>query len=146
MKTAHDPRHLRRIKAVKALFSYTFHPEQETSSKLAQKVASQQDNIDQIITQCAPEWPLSQINRIDLSVLRLAIYEMLNKKDTPPKVIIDEAIEIGKRYGSQSSGSFINGVLASALKATNRDQDIDQSSNSEKLSDESTQDHDKPQS
>lgn len=71
---------------------------------------------------------------------------MLNKKDTPPKVIIDEAIEIGKRYGSQSSGSFINGVLASALKATNRDQDIDQSSDPEKLSDKSAQDHDKPQS
>ena len=125
MKTAHDPRHIRRIRAVKALFSNTFHPEQEPKSKLAKKVISQQQEIDDVIVKCAPEWPLSQINRLDLSVLRLAVFEMLNKQSTPPKVIIDEAIEIGKRYGSQSSGGFINGVLASALKATKRDKDID---------------------
>ena len=146
MKTAHDPRHLRRIKAVKALFSYTFHPEQETSSKLAQKVASQQDNIDQIITQCAPNGLFPQINRIRPVCSSPSLFTKCKQERHSTKVIIDEAIEIGKRYGSQSSGSFINGVLASALKATNRDQDIDQSSNPEKLSDESTPDHDEPQS
>lgn len=124
MKTAHDPRHLRRIKAVKALFANTFNTPPETESKLALKVIKEQDILDGIIKECAPEWPLSQINRLDLSVLRLAIWEMLHKQETPPKVIIDEAIEIGKRYGSTSSGSFINGVLASALKATKRDVDL----------------------
>lgn len=124
MKTAHDPRHLRRVRAVKALFANTFNTPPEKESKLALKVIKEQENLDKIITQCAPEWPLSQINRLDLSVLRLAVWEMLHKKETPPKVIIDEAIEIGKRYGSVSSGSFINGVLASALKATKRDEDL----------------------
>ena len=85
MKTAHDPRHLRRIKAFKALFANTFHPNQEITSKLGAKVFSDQENIDQIITKCAPEWPLSQINRLDLSVLRLAVYEMLYKKIPHPK-------------------------------------------------------------
>lgn len=124
MKTAHDPRHIRRILAVKALFAGSFHSEQEAESQLANRVIVHQKKIDGIISDCAPEWPLSQINRLDLCVLRLAVYELLYKKNTPPKVIIDEAIEIGKRYGSASSGSFINGVLASAIKRTKRNEDI----------------------
>lgn len=124
MKTAHDPRHIRRILAVKALFAKSFEPDQETESQLAVKIHNDLEKIDQIVSQCAPEWPLSQINRLDLCVLRLAIYELLHKQNTPPKVIIDEAIEIGKRYGSASSGSFINGVLASALKATKREANL----------------------
>jgi transcription antitermination protein NusB len=125
LKTAHDPRHIRRVKAVKSLFAYTFSEDQSTESKLARRVIKNLDKINKIITDCAPEWPVSQINRLDLCVLRLAVYELLYKKNTPPKVIIDEAIEIGKQFGSQSSGSFINGVLASALKATNRESDIE---------------------
>lgn len=126
MKTAHDPRHIRRIKAVKALFAYSFLTDQDLESELGTKVIKSIKKIDQVITKCAPEWPLAQINRLDLAVLRLAVYEFLKKKTTPPKVIIDEAIELGKRYGSSSSGSFINGVLASALKATGRDTDINE--------------------
>lgn len=124
MKKHNDPRHLKRIKAVKALFSYTFAQHPTVDSKLSLRVLNHKDEIDGVIVKCAPEWPLSQINRLDLSVLRLAVYEFLYKHQTPPKVIIDEAIEIGKRYGSASSGSFINGVLASALKQTGRDKDI----------------------
>lgn len=125
MKTAKDPRHLRRIRAVKALFSQTFNPAVEIRSARARRVLVHQEKIDAIITQCAPEWPISQINRLDLCVLRQAVYELLYKKKTPPKVIIDEAIEIAKRYGSSSSGAFVNGVLASALKATKRDVEIE---------------------
>ncbi len=124
MKTAKDPRHLRRIRAVKVLFAYTFNPDSEITSIRAQRVLKHITKIDQIITDCAPEWPIAQINRLDLCVLRQAIYEFLYKKKTPPKVIIDEAIEIAKRYGSSSSGAFINGVLASALKATHRDSEV----------------------
>lgn len=124
MKSKNDPRHIRRIKAIKALFAFSFYPGQETESDLAPEVSKHFEEIDSIITKCAPEWPLSQINRLDLSVLRLAIYELIYQPETPPKVIIDEAVEIGKQFGSASSGSFINGVLASALKATNRDKDI----------------------
>lgn len=124
MKTSKDPRHIRRIEAVKSLFAYGFHPNQPEIHELAVEVLKQQEKIDDIITKCAPEWPLPQINRLDLSVLRLAVYELLERPDVPPKVIIDEAVEIGKEFGSQSSGSFINGVLASALKQSGRDKEV----------------------
>lgn len=124
MKTSKDPRHLKRIRAVKALFSYTFNPGVEIKSVRAKRVIKHLEQIDQIITTCAPEWPIAQINRLDLCVLREAVYEMLYKKMTPPKVVIDEAIEIAKRYGSSSSGAFVNGVLASALTATKRDSEV----------------------
>jgi transcription antitermination factor NusB len=124
LKTSKDPRHIRRIEAVQSLFAYSFHPEQPEIHELAKEVLEHTPQIDAIIEKCAPEWPLTQINRLDLNVLRLAVYEMLYKPETPPKVIIDEAVEIGKSFGSQSSGSFINGVLASALRETDRAKDI----------------------
>lgn len=121
MKTANDPRHLHRIKAFKALFAATFQDqvlllENDLSSE-TWKSCSQ---IDEIITKCAPEWPLNQINKVDLSVLRLAIFELLYKENVPTKVILDEAVEIAKRYGGPNSGSFVNGALAHALELTNR--------------------------
>lgn len=125
MKTSKDPRHIRRVKAVESLFSYSFNPDQELKSPLSKKVVEKINKIDDIISQCAPEWPLEQINKLDLAVLRLAIYELLYQEETPPKVIIDEAIEIGKEFGSTSSGSFVNGVLGAALEETNRLQDLD---------------------
>lgn len=120
MKTAADPRHLNRIQAFKQIFSRSFL-DQTVDNELAQNCLSHQDEIDEIIKKCAPEWPLSQINRVDLSVLRLAIYELLYKTDVPTKVILDEAVEIAKRYGGQNSSSFVNGALATALKFTNRE-------------------------
>ena len=119
MKTAQDPRHLRRIKTFKSLFARNFTP-QEHFNDLSEKIEKHQEEIDTIIKKSAPEWPLDQINKIDIAILRLAVYELIYQKDTPTKVIIDEAIEIAKKYGSDNSGSFINGALASALKLTNR--------------------------
>lgn len=119
MKTAADPRHLNRIKAFKQIFANSFL-DQALDNALAKDTLARQTEIDPIIQQCAPEWPLSQINRVDLSVLRLAIYELIYKKDVPTKVILDEAVEIAKRYGGQNSSSFVNGALATALKLTNR--------------------------
>lgn len=121
MKTAQDPRHLKRIETFKSIFSLIFTP-QQPFNQLSKKIVKQQQKIDRIIKKSAPEWPIEQINKIDLAVLRLAVYELLNQTETPIKVIIDEAIEIAKLYGSQNSGSFVNGALASALKFTNRDQ------------------------
>lgn len=120
MKTSADPRHLNRIKAFKLIFANSFIPINSGKNELAEKTISHLPEIDEIIKKCAPEWPLNQINRVDLGVLRLAVYELLHKKDVPTKVIIDEAVEIGKRYGGQSSGGFINGALAGALKLTGR--------------------------
>lgn len=119
MKTATDPRHLNRIKAFKQIFAQSFLP-QTVDNELAQNTLNHQPEIDEIIQKCAPEWPLSQINRVDLSVLRLAVFELLYKRETPTKVALDEAVEIAKRYGGSSSSSFVNGALAAALKYTNR--------------------------
>lgn len=138
MKTSKDPRHIRRVEAVKSLFAWSFYPEQPEIHELAREVVAHQQEIDDVITACAPEWPLPQINRLDLGVLRLAVYELMHRADVPPKVVIDEAVEIGKEFGSQSSGSFINGVLASALKRTGRDKDIVEDEAKSKNSDNST--------
>lgn len=114
MKTATDPRHLRRREAVKVLFAETFTP-QPSTSELAAKILSQKEKLDKLIGVAAPQWPIDKLNRIDLAILRLAVYELEND-DTPPKVIIDEAVELAKEYGSESSSSFINGVLGTIYK------------------------------
>lgn len=109
MKTATDPRHLRRRNAIKFLFAESFTP-QKNIPDLVNEVAKQTEAINKIIVDSAPTWPIDKINKIDLAILHLAIYELKNE-DTPPKVIIDEAVELAKEFGSESSGPFVNGVL-----------------------------------
>jgi N utilization substance protein B len=109
MKTKEDPRHKLRRRVVKALFAETFTHQRELP-KLAQQVLKQKSKLDKMIKKAAPAWPVDKLNRIDLAILRLAVYELNNKK-TPPKVIIDEAVELAKEYGSEASPSFVNGVL-----------------------------------
>ena len=72
--------------------------------------------IDKIITDTAPEWPLDQITVVDRNILRLGIYELLFAREVPPKVAINEAVELGKAFGGESSGKFINGVLGTLYK------------------------------
>ncbi len=119
MKSAQDPRHLKRIAVFKSLFAGTFTAQQERPSRV-DKIQANIEQIDDIVQKCAPEWPISQINRVDLAVLRQAVYELLFKTETPTKVIIDEAVEIAKRYGGKTSSSFVNGALASAIKLSGR--------------------------
>ena len=114
MKTAKDPRHLKRVETVKALFAESYAP-QDNVPDLAKKVLSHKNKTDKKIQEAAPVWPVDKLNKIDLAMLRLAIYELENTK-TPPKVIIDEAVEIAKEYGSESSPSFVNGVLGTIYK------------------------------
>jgi N utilization substance protein B len=114
MKTATDPRHLRRREALKVLFAQTF-TKQKVIPVLAKNVLSQSSKIDALIESAAPAWPIANLNKIDLAILRLAIYELENE-DTPPKVVIDEAVELAKEYGGDSSSSFINGVLGTIYK------------------------------
>jgi N utilization substance protein B len=114
MKTSTDPRHLRRREAVKTLFAETFTI-QPNPPELAQKIIKSQKKIDKLITKAAPQWPIDKLNKIDLAILRLAVYE-LEDGDTPPKVTIDEAVELAKEFGSESSSSFINGVLGTIYK------------------------------
>ena len=114
MKTSTDPRHLRRREAVKTLFAETFAV-QPNPPELVAKILKKQKKIDQLITTAAPQWPVDKLNKIDLAILRLAIYE-LEEEETPPKVVIDEAVELAKEFGSESSSSFINGVLGTIFK------------------------------
>jgi len=75
-------------------------------------------DLDKIIEKAAPEWPIEQITIIDRNILRIGLYELLygNKEEVPPKVAINEAIELAKTFGGESSGKFINGVLGTVYK------------------------------
>lgn len=73
--------------------------------------------INQLISQYAPEWPIEQITVVDRNILRIGIYELkFSKGEIPPKVAINEAIELAKTFGGESSGKFVNGVLGSIYK------------------------------
>ncbi len=75
-----------------------------------------QDALDAIIVPVAPEWPIDQIARMDRALLRMGIYELLYGNDAPPKVVINESVELAKAFGGDNSSKFINGVLGTVLK------------------------------
>jgi N utilization substance protein B len=74
------------------------------------------DLLDKMIIPAAPEWPIDQIAKIDKSILRMSLYELLIKKDVPPKVVINEAVELAKEFGGDNSSKFINGVLGTIFR------------------------------
>ena len=78
--------------------------------------------IDALITKYAPEWPLDQITIVDRNVLRIGVYELKFDDDIPPKVAINEAIELAKTFGGESSGKFVNGVLGAIYKDMQKEQ------------------------
>ena len=110
MKKAADPRHLKRIKIVKELFAHSFAPK-KASDSVTQGVLKNLKSLDNLITNVAPAFPLDKISKIDLAILRLAVFEIVIDKKQPVKVIIDEAVEIAKAFGNENSAKFINGVL-----------------------------------
>lgn len=113
MKTSSDPRHQHRIELVQKLFTWDFK-KGKTEGEL-KKIISKITKIDKKIMQAAPERPISQINRIDLAILRLSLFELLLVKEAPPKVVVDEAVELAKEYGGDSSPGFVNGVLGKLI-------------------------------
>ncbi|MCD6195153.1 transcription antitermination factor NusB [bacterium] len=133
-------RHLARIRAMQALFAYRFQPQEEPLSLLKKDLKNQpaenmdlelakkllktytkhKEKIDKIIQIAAPEWPLKKINTVDLAILRLAVSELLYLEETPPKVAIDEAVEIAKQFGNESSHRFVNGVLGTIYRESPR--------------------------
>jgi N utilization substance protein B len=113
MKTSHDPRHLKRQHTVQELFKVQFH--NQPISERAQEILKNQVTLDKKIQEAAPEFPITKINRVDLSILRLAVYELLIEKKEPVNVIIDEAVELGKEFGGEASPSFINGALGNIV-------------------------------
>lgn len=82
---------------------------------LVDGVKENADEIDQEIVKSAPEWPIDQISLIDKSILRLSIFELLHSKNVPPKVAINEAVELSKQFGGENSSKFINGVLGTVF-------------------------------
>lgn len=90
----------------------------EFMTKLLKGVAKKQKVLDEIIEKAAPEWPIDKISGVDRNVLRLGLYELLfgDHEDVPPKVAINESIELAKSYGGENSGKFINGVLGAVYK------------------------------
>jgi N utilization substance protein B len=85
--------------------------------QLVSGVVGNRDRLDALIQQYAPAWPVSQIAVIDRNVLRIALLELSSLRDTPPKVAINEAVDLAKLFGSDSSSRFVNGVLGAAVSA-----------------------------
>lgn len=142
-------RHLGRMLALQTLYEYEFRIELEDKwaesseilkrnlerykssvedtrfvERLVMGVLKRQDELDESLRPLAPEWPLEQISRIDRAVLRLGLYELLFSEDNVPfKVVINEAVELAKAFGSDNSGKFVNGVLGTAYRTLVEDSD-----------------------
>lgn len=138
-------RHLGRIVALQTLYEYDFRGRDKAPYSLdsiykrnMEKFSSQIDDkdfvinlvtgvddtcekLDDMIGKLAPEWPVEQIARIDKIILRIGIYELKSDRKTPHKVVINEAVELAKSFGGDSSSKFVNGVLGSALKEIEAD-------------------------
>ena len=130
-------RHLSRTLAMQSLFEWDFNGQQGDLNSiaknhiaesaqikddqqfvfdLAEGVVKNLKAIDEIIIKHAPEWPMEQIPPVDRNVLRIGVYELMVLKQVPPKVAINEAVELGKTFGGDSSGKFVNGVLGALYK------------------------------
>lgn len=96
-------------------FAPDFHDEGFAESLIA-GIIEHLDEINSMITKYAPEWPMEQITIVDRNILRLGVYELKFRDDVPPKVAINEAIEVAKGFGGESSGKFVNGVLGAIFR------------------------------
>lgn len=139
-------RHLGRIIALQTLYEAEFHgasysedelhqtyernlsryekavKDTDFVKKLINGVYQEKATIDDILRPIAPDWPLDQISKIDLTILRMAVYELQQyQADVPPKVVINEAVELAKSFGSDNSSRFVNGVLGTAFKVISKD-------------------------
>ena len=85
--------------------------------ELVHGVWQKQADLDKVITEFSQNWRLERMGRVELALLRLAMYELLFSDETPPKVIINEAIELSKQFGDDNSRGFVNGILDAAVKA-----------------------------
>lgn len=115
---AHDPQVDLKIIVAKNIEPYEKAlGDTEFVYNLAQNVAKNFELLDKVLTPIAPEWPIDSIAAIDRNILRMGLYELSECGDTiPPKVAINEAVELAKAFGSDNSSKFINGVLGTAYK------------------------------
>lgn len=102
------------------LISHNFDPggaNSRFSKELVSGVCEHKGELDRLISQTSRHWRLERMPRVDRCILRLSVFELLFREDIPPKVTIDEAVEMGKSFGNENSGRFINGVLDSIYTA-----------------------------
>ena len=85
-------------------------------TNLVNGVSKQVDQLDATLQPVAPEWPIDQIARMDRIILRIGLYELENDQGVPPKVVINEAVELAKAFGGDNSSKFVNGVLGTLLR------------------------------
>lgn len=118
-----DPRHQKRLNIVQNLFAQSFSSSDTGGNlpfqdeNLTKKILSHREEINDCIQKHAPKYPVDKIAKIDMSILQLAIYELLfEKKKQPTKVVINEAVELAKELGNERSYAFVNAVLGSVLK------------------------------
>ena len=100
--------HTRRRRRVEEAFEY--------AQALVRGTVENQERIDELIRSQADNWRLERMPAVDRNILRLAVFEMLHERDTPKLVVLDEAIELAKKFGSEQSGRFVNGLLDGLLK------------------------------
>lgn len=117
-----DPRHNKRLKTVQNLFALSFNADQSQveipfkDETFAKDILSHKTEINACIQKYAPKYPVDKIAKIDISILQLAIYELLFVKERQPtKVIINEAVELAKELGNERSYAFVNAVLGSVV-------------------------------
>jgi N utilization substance protein B len=89
--------------------------------RLVHGVTKNEKKLDKVLQPVAPEWPVDQIARMDRAVLHIGLYELLYQADVPPKVVINEAVELAKAFGGDNSSKFINGVLGTVLRNNEAD-------------------------
>lgn len=128
-------RHLSRMIAMQTLYEWDFRAgsdvkeiearniaeyegkcESSFVNQIVDGVVKEKDSLEKIVDESAPEWPVDQISLIDKAILCMTIYELLHIIDVPPKVSINEAVELSKEFGGESSSKFVNGVLGTVYK------------------------------
>ena len=151
MKRSTDPRHQARILVLQELFSKYFKKgdiqtenismkdllelnemteyDKDLYKKILDGVIEKQEEIDTLIQKYAPQWPIEQMKLVDLQILRMAIYEGFVGMITPPKVAIDEAIEVAKDFGGEINSKFVNGVLGAIYEQQKEDDNKDKKEN-----------------
>lgn len=124
-----DPRHERRVKIVQNIYAHLFYtsdqkviPPYKEVKDVSQEILNQSSTIDAYIATHAPKYPVDKISKIDLSILRLAIFEILIEKKEPEKVVINEAVELAKELGNERSYAFVNAVLGAILQAVTNEE------------------------
>ena len=136
MKSFADPRHTSRKLALTSIFCWLFtetdkqdaimlskdlldeqpgEQDTELTEYIFEGVKTHINEIDKVIEENAPEWPIDKIAKVDLVVLRIAIFELLFGKRAPVKVVVDEAVELAKEFGNDTSHKFVNGVLGTVI-------------------------------